>query len=312
MATYKVTWFFEGVQQGTTTSSANVGWTETWYYDQATGGIDSVLQQARNVTPLTYLGKRLAFMDDIYRCVWVRASQVDNPRLTKTAGLAGLTRGGWIHYAPGVGFANAAQITCACLVDFYASPIENGDASHHRRFLIRALPSAMINGNVIDEGTEAFRRFLEFCNFLGRGRAPVGPPNAGNPLGIYLLRARNKATNIEVPVNGLVIQDNQRVIEVLTALVPPLVGTTVNLRGVGFPRGVNRVWTVLGTDVIGGVTKLTLGRSRIRLAGDWDGTGFVRRAQYQYRAPEQYTVIGLRTKKIGRPFRLTRGRARAR
>jgi hypothetical protein len=303
MPDWRVQWQFEGLQQENTQGPGfKVGWTETWY-ESTSNSIETALDRARTANQF-YLSRRLATLCNIYRCVYVRVSAADNPRVSKTASVisgSGHISSTSIAVGHQVGFAH---VNTAILVDFMAPPTSVIDTQHHRKMLFRGLPADVLNGNLIDRGTTTWPAFTRLFDYLGAGPAPnvVGPVEP-----FYRLRVRN-AIQLDQGITALLIDDGGRTISVSAPLGNLTAGVAVRIRGVGFPRGVNRIWTVRTSAL---APPYDLGRSRVQLAGTWDGTGFARVVSYLYRPATQYLVLGVRAIKTGRPLRLTRGRRRA-
>lgn len=300
--TFKITWFFEGVQRSEQYSNSFVGWTESWYVES--DSIDAALQAAANTNPGlggSYLGYRLLCMPNMYRCVWVRASDPSNPRISKTAAV----RNGSGILPPQTGNTLAAQVTCALLVDFTVLPYTDQPGLHHRRFLIRGLSTTMINGNIVDRTAAAWSAMENFLNYLGK--RPTGSPvPVPSPQGPYTMRHQS-ATPTKIDITALSLGVNGQVFSITAALGPVSIGQKVILTGIKFPLNLNRTWTFI-QDSPGGV--YVLGRSRKQLSGLWVAAqgGFAVIDNPKFKAPDQYLVIGLRTRHTGRPFRLTRGR----
>lgn len=306
---YKCTWFFDGVQANPgTTAPSYVGWTETWYRSATT--IEDALVTMRSRAISSWVTRRCSFLAGSYRIRWVRASAVANPRLTKTAALLVPEVGTVPLLAPVIPKVaqDAAQVNCCILVDFYAPPQNETDRAHHRRALLRGLPVSLINQNIINEGSPLFDPLLTFCGLIGRVRAP-GVANNPSDSG-WLIRTNNNVPPF-VANTGLVINPaNARQITLTAPLGALTRGAKVTVRGVTFPRGVNRVWTVLiSPQTTPG--QYVLGTARNDLSGAWNSTGTSWVNAYQYLAPSQYLIIGLRDRHTGRPFNLTRGRRRS-
>jgi len=294
MPTYKMTFFFEGFQttKGVGGGSA-VGWTETWYLT-TTGGIDDALFDPA-VT--TYIDQRRSFLPDQYFVAWVRASQTDKTRNTKVREV----RGG-IGQGPGA----AAQVTCAVLADFTALPLQAGDHAHHRRFLIRGLSSNVIDGNVIHPNAVEWRRIELFLDYLATGRIEGAPNPVPNPN-----RWQIRFLPGTVPFSGItLLKLEPGAPNYITVTAPNITqeeGTQWIIKGVRHPYYCNRTWTTIRPSLTG-TTTIQLGRSRRVISGDWDFSGQIAKVAYEYAAPSQMIVIGLRERDTGRPSRLTRGR----
>jgi len=312
MPAYQCTWFFEGVQQNNTgtTASSTVGWTETWYGQFAS--VEQAIVEMRrggSVANPSYLSARLPLLAEIYRLVWVRATEVNRPRLTKTAALQGVTVGGANTSLPTTE-VGPAQVNCCALVDFVAPPLEGDIKNHHRRFLIRGLPVGLIRGNLMDETSQSFQRLIRFCNYLGRGRAPM--PAGNPPPGIWQIKVHDPNLP-RVAIESLTfpgVANGSTRLALLTApgLGDRVLGDRIEINGVTFPGGVNRTWTVMVGHVSPGPYQLGTSRRNLPSGSIWVGPGSARRVGWLYAAPTQYLIIGLRNRQVGRPFRLTRGR----
>jgi hypothetical protein len=302
MPNWQVTWFFEGNQTVSRGRSPLVEWREVWYEDSS-ASIEFALTQACR-TDRGYLSLRLAFTPGIYRATHVRVSNVDNPRETKTAEVQnGVGQGG---------LNNIAQVNCAVLVDFVAPAQAAGDILHHRRSTFRGLTSLMIEGNAPRRNSVAWRSFVAFCDWLGNGPAPnngVIRAEDARRIGGFDNPYRIRAA-VRPPSGALItafnIAGSQREILVTAADIGAVVGGQVQVRGVTFPRGVNKTWTVKAYNAGTGI--YTLGRSKIRLAGTWDGNGEIVRNVYAMARANQYTIVGMRNRQTGGPFGSPAGR----
>ena len=302
MADFKVTWFFESYQQQPgQSSSAAYGWTESWYIN--VGSIEQALSEGTNQGLLSYVGLRRRLLAHGYFIKWVRASSVDNPRSSKTAALVQ----GHLTESPGQQ-GEPAQDNCCALIDFNVLPIQPGDRTHHRRMLFRGLPRALIQGNIFDEQSPRFLDLKRLCNWLGRGEAPiVGALPFMSP---YTMRIQDPNIPFQ-PITSLTYPAGvpPRYIMLGFTHAAIVAGQRVAVRGVPFPRGVNRIWTAQGSVAENAI--VTLGRTRFDLSGAWAAGGQAVVVRPVFRRPDQYTIIGLRMKTTGRPSRLTRGRRRA-
>lgn len=315
MATYKTSFFFEGFQANPgRTASSVVSWTETWY--QTAGTVDQALAFGLSQAPGDFAKKRAGILHALYALKWCRVSNVANPRETKVAafnpavggelGIPPESGGGRLILTTGA-MSTAAQINCAVEVDFVVMPIEPTDITHHRRFLLRGLPKSLINGNILNEAGEGWNGLVAFCNFMGRGPAPI-LNNAALP-GRWQMQLIQQPI-AKMPITALTINPaNSRQIRVTAALGAVPQNKRVTIQGATGIRGLNRIWTCVATTA---APPYALAKSSFNLAGVWDdGTGVVFVNNYQYVAPAQYTLIGLRMKKVGSsPFGRTRGRRR--
>lgn len=332
--TYRTQFFFEGVQAARSYSSSMVGWVETWYFTSSRAIDEAIMDQAID----QYILKRRAFMPSLYRIVWVRMSDVANPRSTKTKAVfagAGLYSGpptnlpemvtlpdgstrpvqpqGGPTVNPNVA---SAQVTCAVLVDFMRRGREAGappelppEPSHHRRFLIRGLPADIMNGNVISTFSQSFSRLTAFLDYLGIHESAV-PPAAGAVASPFKLRFLHPTSLRTYPITNLVVHpDNHRRVDLTATNLPATAkGDRVQIAGVKEMDRVNRFWTVVTNGALGGPT--LLGTAKRDINGGPGVSGYARINKYDYGPADQYLIIGLRTKSTGRPFRLTRGRRR--
>lgn len=307
MPTFKCTWFFDGVQANSgATMPSYVGWTETWYASRYES-IEACLAAMRSTALGSWVNLRTAFLAGNYVVRWCRASDVANPRFTKTCGFTTAAPG----LAPLVGTRlnltnlTGAQVNCCAMVDFYVPPSPSPGPSHHRRALFRGLPVDLINQNVINESSVFFQRMLTFCDYLGVIRAP-GSAGTPSPNG-WLIRVNNYATPFTSITNLVAGAPGANQVTLTAPLGPLNAGQKVTIRKVPFPTGVNRIWTVISTG-IAGIPPYVLGTSRNQLAGTWTQGGQAWANSYNYQAATQYVPVGLRDRRTGRPFNLTRGR----
>jgi hypothetical protein len=203
-----------------------------------------------------------------------------------------------------------------------APPVGPNDRSHHRRFLVRGLPSEVIAGNVLNTNNAQWTnivQFLDFCALHAAG-APVpvnpAPPNYRSRLGI---RYKNPAT-APSPLSVIRGIDTHRLhIEPQLIGIPAGTSPQWRLRGISDPyRQINRVWVQdRNVDAVGVEPAYTvLGPSR-RAIVDLGAVallnqGKIQRLDYLYTLLTQYVVIGLRNKRTGRIFRQLAGRSRNR
>lgn len=305
---FKCSWFYESLQQQTgTTASSNVGWTETWYGDFPQ--IEQALAAMRSTAVGSYLQLRLRFMPATYRVAWLRASQLDRPNNSKLAGPPALVVGN----APRLDLGDAspaAQVNCCVYVDFWAPPRNATDKAHHRRFLIRGLPLGMINGNILVESSVHFSALLDFCNYIGQVRAPRPPGQDPANNGPWQMKVQENVPPAQGMTSLIIDPDsNERGIVVTSPGLAAAYGQKFIVKGVRFPSFVSRTWTSAVTVAAGGGIVMKQGRKR--LAGLWDHSGQIQSVVNALIFPTQYTVIGLRNKKIGPPSKPTRGRRRA-
>jgi hypothetical protein len=299
MATYKTTWFFEGFQQaGDVGASANMGWTETWYQTQTS--MDNALAAATARGPNTYLGRRLGCLPSEYSIPWVRISDTDNPRNSKIARITGNYNGLLINQRD-----FPAQVTCAILVAFTVLPGHGDPRSHTRRFLLRGLPKSVINQNVIETATPAWNAIVSFLNYLGKGQFPVAPAAVGSP---WLIGCEAPDVNYR-PIDNLVFENPPTpFVKLTTGAGPFAAGAKLIVRGVSTPLGMNRTWTVKDASL---APQYLLGTAKQPMSGTWSRDGKVRLKALTYFPADQYLIVGLRSRRVGRPSHLFRGRRRA-
>src|SRR5215469_3344983 len=177
-----------------------MGWTETWFgFSQTNGTLDTWLKDP-NVWQ--YIALRRPIMPSIYRCVWVRISDEANPKSFKVASVIG-----------GVGTADtiiattegqsaikalSPQVQCALLVDMARLPLAPDTKTHHRKFLLRALPAGLLQGNITNPASAYWPFVKTFLNFLANHEV-AGGPGAEVALG--------KAANAQATNIGLRFQD---------------------------------------------------------------------------------------------------------
>lgn len=306
--TFKTSFFFEGVQNvndfAGKGASGVVGWTETWY-QTVSGNIDAALT---NAEVDRYIALRTAFLSPIYSIPWVRCSDVANPRSSKTKGVNAPGRYGTKSFNATT--ANrAGQVTCAVLVDFARLPTVPKEPVHHRRFLIRALPVDMIVGNILTNVSDSYKAFKKFLIYMGGHE--TGTNETGPNLPYWQLQFLDPLLSVNWNLVDLVpVVANPKTVTITSdALLLAARGARFIVSRVKEPRGVNRTWTVL-TPPAGGSNVAVLGTSRFGITGTYDHQGQIRPANFGYGVPQQYLIIGLRTKHTGRPFHLTRGRRR--
>jgi len=311
----KITFFFEGVQQATKYASAAVGWTETFYgFSNTLTSLDKWLTSS---DVLTFLLLRRNCMPVTYRIAWLRVSDELNPRSFKVMALA--AQDGAAISTKQVGEATIGlpfgQVQCALLVDLVRLPDNVNDHTHHRKFLMRGLPTDVINGNIIDNTTpnfQAIQAFLNFIAFQAAGEGNPGPPGGKRPPNTTLglrYQAPAQATWGALPAIAPVVGD-PRSIGMSGVLF--IQGNLVQIRHVpDSARDLNRTWTVRQVSA-GPPPTAVLGRAR----KDLENATYTPPGPAQYRvwAPiynlfNEYTIIGLRSKKTGRLFRLLRGRS---
>lgn len=308
---YKVTYFIEAHQNPIRGwgGGASYGFTETWY--MVADSIEDALRQASTLgrtSSYGYVTRRAACLPRMYFISWVRVSDTANPRLTKTANVGIQGTAAEPDTGP-VGASFAAQVTCALLVDFVKLPGTNPlDFTHHRRWLMRGLASDITNGNVINPDARSFNAIRDFLRFLARGQLnEVNFDNTPRRL-FYLMRYTDPAA-LRSPITALTVAASLRQITV-TSLLPLALGDRVIITGVVAPQRVNRVWTAKENSTVNNTTRLGTSPRDIAAADLVGDRPRIRKANYLYGPPDQYVLIGLRTRITGRPFHLTRGRRR--
>lgn len=316
MATYRITWFFEGYQASVGFGeNMNVGWTESWYLDEP-GNLDAALRVACRPRGDNWIPKRLAFLHPVYEISAVRAVDVDDPRKSKSVFLHDRGR---LGNTENLDKGNAsspdfpAQVTCALLVDITRLPLQPTEPAHHKRLLLRGLPQGAINGNVLSSTGRFQNPITRFLDYVGRVNT-VSLVTGGNavpaPVPIWKLRYRDPAQAVYVPITSLANPAGSVFQLSVGASMGALTkGDRVNIIGVTSPRGANRVWTVQQTALLG---PYLLGTAKRELQGEWSNTGQIAKLKYQYGPADQYNIIGMRVRHTGRPFARTRGRRPAR
>lgn len=316
----KVTFFFEGVQQARKYASATLGWTET-FYGTSTGF--STLDQWLNATDVNnYIQLRRATLPSTYRIAWVRVSDEGNVRSFKIRAInAGFGNSVEVTPTPAqIGPPTIeGQVQCALLVDLVRLPGSGPppeSLTHHRRFLMRALPVDVINGNVVNNVGPNWRAIKVFLNWLAKHETGETAPFVLAPLPNSTLGIRYQLESspgwATLGAVALAPGDPRSIV------IANDVG--VNAKQVRIrrcpdnARDLNRTWKVQSRTSVPTASSV-LGRAKRDLQnGVYSGTGA---AQYLVVTPfyalfDQYTIIGLRTKKTGRLFRQLRGRASTR
>lgn len=314
----KLTFFFEGVQAANKYASASIGWTETFYGNSNTPTkLDDWLQW---VDVQTYIDLRRACMPSNYRIAWLRVSDEQNVRSYKIKALNSEFGGAKpVISEAGAGQTVNGQVTCALLVDLARLPTSpTTEPTHHRKFLMRALPADVINGNVLNTDAPnwpAIKLFYDWLAFQEAGEPAVKKLGAGivknTSVGLkYQDPAKALFTNLPqvspipgdaraITVSGVIAANNDR----------------VQFRRVpDSARDLNRIWRCI--NVIPAPAGATIfGRTKRDLQNatyGGSGTGQFRVAAPIYNTFSEYTIIGLRNKKTGKLFRQLRGRASAR
>lgn len=300
---YRVTFFFESQQGALVGTGAALGWTESWYK----GGVEKSLQlEIINPEFKEYIKKRTAFMPNLYRCSFIRLSDDDNPRRFKVAGIGGSEGVGKLDSA----VFNAAQVQCAILVDLEKMPQADNEKAHHRRFLVRALPNSLINGNVLRPSGQAYTDLRAFLDYVG-GVDVMYPHDPAAATFTYGIRYHNPA-NLPVKIDEVHpdLADPQRLLLKFPGMGVLLPGVKVRITRVPHPKNFNRTWNFSGMKPPEN-TYGVLERSRTPLDGSYTGPGQAEATvvSWLYGTIDQYVLIGLRNKKTGRSFHLLRGRS---
>jgi hypothetical protein len=303
MATWKTTFYFESFEPTSGIGGgAAVGWTETWY-QTGPSSADLALTSAAIDTYIMLRRQCLAYK---YNIPYVRVSDAANPRNSKLKSLEGRIGQAGLS-AAGI-LSPIAQVNCALLVDFTCFDDSPASLAHSRRFLLRGLTAADINGNVFDNKSPNFNAIKRFLAVVGNG--PVGEPSL--PAGIlpYWQIRFFDPTTVPIPSFSLasVPQPNDHFIHATAPGLVPTLGKKYRIRGVRYPYYSNRVWTDTGFVDAANPTTIELGRSRRRIAGTWDGSGQLLPLVYGYKGSKEFNIIGLRNRQTGRPSHLTRGR----
>lgn len=317
----KITFFFEGVQAANRYASASLGWTETFYGSGAPATVDAWLT-APDV--IAYIQLRRQTLPRIYRIAWLRVSDEANPRNFKIMAINSATG---VALTPGITtqsqvVANSyGQVQCALLVDLVHLQDNPTDHTHHRKFLMRALPADVIQGNVLNADAPNWPTIVNFLNWLanhesGAAVIPPGSTFGGFALNSTLgLKYQNPALNTWNALGAVTpVAGDPRSIDVAGNL-GPLAGRVRIRRAPDANRFLNRVWSIAALTGGPPPTATILGRAKKDITFDaYTPPG---PAQWQLASPlyhifEQYTIIGLRNKKTGKLFRQLRGRSSAR
>lgn len=303
----QVTFFFEAVQQGVVGSAAVAGWTETWYSNSVLS-VDAFIsgQDVAN-----YIEYRTRFMHRLYRIPWVRVSFLAPKKTTKIRSLYGV-RG---QLVDPVDVSYLPQTQCAVLADLVKLPTAEGEGSHHRRFLIRGLPVDLVRGNIINTASPYWQEVINFLDLVANKQTgDIHHP--GVPFSSLGVQYHNPAVLPSLLSHVGPAASDPLNLKIQPMLVQPE-GTVVQVRKApNTVRGANRFWTILAnitTPVLADSYSI-LGRARRPVTGVVDGvSGASARVVSNIHAPfDQYTVIGLRSKRTGRPFHQLRGRSSAR
>lgn len=308
MPQYRMTFFFESLEESNTTApSAAHGWTETWYLNSSfASNLDLALA---GVDTNNYIQARARCLNLVYSIWCVRAVEVTPGVKVRRSKLRFVRQDGSISAA------SALQVQCALVADIVKLPTALNEAAHHRRFLIRGLSigDTTPGGNVWKPTGPSGASLRRFLNYLAKGQVGEGggQPAAFAPFEHWQMRYNDPAV-ISQPITDLTLPAGAPTTIKVTsaALAAAAVGDKVVIQRVGFPRGVNRTWTVQALPVAPD-THWTLARSRFNLSGAWDGNGICTLVKPLFGAPDQFAILGLSSKKTGGLFRRARGRRRA-
>jgi hypothetical protein len=309
MGLFKMTWFFEGLQDATFGSGAAIGWTETWALNQASENIDDAFV---NADVLQYTNLRQQCLAQQYRISFLRATNISQPptvtpRRVKIQSLPH-TQGAASNFT-----CPAAQVQCCVLADLQKLPSAPADLVHHRKFLIRGLPSDVINGNVINTGAANWPKFVTFFNFVAGRPTGVGAktPGAATMLGVSYQDQVNfpKKNCPALTVDPL----NPRMISLNPGTEAYVPGESVRISGFKGLDGVafNRAWQYVTTDV-GPPVKAWFGKSRFDMDGGttpFPNAASIQRVRLLVGPFDQYAIVGLRSKRTGKVFHQLRGRS---
>lgn len=305
MPNYQVAFIFESQQIGAIGTGAAPGWSEVWFKTDP-GSLRDVITSG---SIDTYIELRTAIMPDIYRIAFVRLSDVDNPHRFKLRAVGASGRGKIPAYVNGILVEQPGQVQCALLIDMEKLPEEAGEVVHHRRFLIRALPSSLINGNVLAPFGPHWIRMTTFMNYVGK-RAIGFDFDDKQPTFPWGCRYHDPTQTATAITNAKPDPANDRRLLVEPIIILPAGKKGVEVRRVDSPRNFNKTWTVVGNAPAPNATFMVLEKSREKLQGAYTGPGLanVRAVAWKYGPFDQYVIIGLRNRKTGRVFRQLRGR----
>lgn len=303
MAVWRVTFFFESNQQALLGVGSSLGWTESWYknFNQNTG-VEAVLTDPDIEE---YIFRRTTILDSIYRINFVRVSNTEHPRVFKIATVGvGMGTGKFVS-------VKASQVQCALLADMtLIQGAPPNQRTHHRRLMVRGLPSQFINGNVLDPLAAGWGNMVNFLNFIGNkpagGVHPALVPNFS-----WGIRYESSGA-AGLPITRLKMDPaSNKTVLWMTPNSGQIVGGKVLISGAPAPnQDANRFWTMRGTTVDTGVTYDVLTGNRKPIDVDYTGPGraVYKKPDYNALPVTQYAIIGLRNRKTGRAFRQLRGR----
>lgn len=302
MAIWKATYFFAQFQDATIGAGAALGWTESWYKESA----DPIQTVIADPGIDDYLKYRLACMTDYTRCTFIRVSEVTGGR--RNFKLRSVIDGtGTIKTTT---TTKLAQSTCGILVDLERVPGLAGEVMHHRRFIMRGLPSDVIHGNSIHRG-ENWKAFLEFFSHIA-GNPSGGKREEKIPISAWGIRWDTSSPS-GVAIDRLLVAPtvDERHILVTPQVAGAFLGDLVQVQGIPAPgTEANRFWRFAGPVTLIGVTYSLLVGARKPIDVDYTGPGRgrYRLTKFSSGTISQHAVIGLRTKKTGRPSHQSRGR----
>lgn len=311
MGLFKVTWFFEGLQQAVLGAGSAVGWTETWGLQTASDNIDDVFT---NNDVKLYTSFRQGCLSQGYRMSFIRASNIQqpptvSPRRVKVQALTG------IEGAASLRGQKPAQVQCCVLADMQKLPTAPSDKVHHRKFLLRGLPPDVINGNVINPSATNWPAIINFLNFVAN--KPTGEPNNPGRATMLGVIYQDQVNFPAIACPALTVDPtaprNINFDPGLTVFVP---GDVIRIRGFKGLDGVqyNRAWTWIQTNA-GPPQKAYFGKSRFDLEPGTTGfptNALLQRVRFVSGPFDQYAVIGLRSKRTGKVFHQLRGRSAVR
>lgn len=317
---FRCDFFFEATQsRGEFGSGASIGWTESWY--RSFPNIEAAIAAMQNTANAnSYLRWRLPLLKPLYACIWVRASSTAQPpgtRLSKVANMGGAGVGSW--HANDI----PAQTTCGLLINFTsimppavallpdgsAAPAPPAPRSVRRSFFLRGIPGPFTDGNIFSPNAAYRDALISFLSLLARFPALTAVPPVASPP--WLIRTISSPS--AAPVGGITVPAppaSPRTFTIIQPAVPLVTGQRVRFTGVTSPAYMNRTWTVLGVTAGGGLVPptATLGVSRRDIVGTPNATGSFRLLSYWYTPATNVVIIGLRSRKIGRPSHPLRGR----
>ena len=308
MPLFRCTWFFEGLQAATIGAGSAVGWTETWALNQPSADID---QAFFNPDVVKYLQLRQNCLSAQYRISFLRIGTIQEPggpvRRFKVAALANVT--GALGFSP----TGGSQVQCAILVDGQKLPLGPLDKVHHRKFLVRGLPSDVINGNVVNNSAASWNAFTTFFNFIANRptTAPGNNPARATMLGLAFQDfAFPKGPMPAITVDAL--SPRLMSFPLTPAIFVP--GEQIRVNGWSGIPGVNfnRSWTYISTALVGPTQIHTFGKSRFDMSvgtTPFPNAAQFQRTRYLVGPLDQYAIIGLRSKRTGRVFHQLRGRS---